>query len=293
MSSTHAQSLDFSGLDRVSFEEIVQDLHALEGDPSEERIEALDGLISSRTLWLLKDGDRSQLLDEALQLAQVLESAAGTALDTHDPATHGAWCGFRDLMTEAARRSDPLFVNSLLRSTGGRGEAILELLAASPAPVPRPEIRRNLDLSESHLSHLLRDLEKAELVVRVRAEGRRGVLVKLGRIGSQIVERTINPAWIVHLVDLLHELAAGTPATTDLEELRSDLRQRGAPSQLVADHLATALNRLFRSQEKKRPGPRWVATTTQDPDAEDKLARCTRDQHPAQMWSAPAERRSA
>lgn len=81
----------------------------------------------------------------------------------------------------------------LPRSHKGRWRRVLELLAAAGGTMRRAVLKERLDaLSESHLSHLLRDLEEAEMIVRRRPERSREVLVELRSAGREIVAARVS-----------------------------------------------------------------------------------------------------
>jgi len=103
-------------------------------------------------------------------------------------------------------------------------------------------MRRRLGLAESHLSHLLRDLEEASLVVRYRPQGGKEVVVVLGPAGKEIVAESILPPWIERLSEALESASRGD--LIDPKELVRVLHVAGAPSLLAADRLATALKKL-------------------------------------------------
>lgn len=205
---------------------------ASEGEP--EALKALTALLLDRSLRLLREGSRQEILDEALALSGGISGPAGEALQNRNRETFGAWAALDDLLAEAARRSDRAAVPSLLKSTEGHGLAILELLAAEGRAIPRAEIRRRLQLAEAHLSHLLRDLEEADLIVRYRTQGSREVQVDLGRVGKEVVARSVLPPWLERLESAISEARDGT---LDCEALTRELEKAGAPSRLAAERL--------------------------------------------------------
>ena len=251
---------DLTGLQRVPFSEIAEDLNALARDPDSRRIDALDGLLLGRTLRLIKEGTRAELLDEALNLARFQESEAGRLLQEKDPTTYGGWIGYCELLGEAARRSDPVFTDTLLRSTSGHGERLLSRLAATDGPVPRAELREELGISESNLSHLLRKMEAGELVFR-RRKGN-SIEVELGRTGRRIVEQRLRPAWLDYTVHVLEQLADGPAIAITPESVQEALVERGVPTESLARQLAVALCNLAPrtatpEREKRRPSTLW------------------------------------
>jgi DNA-binding transcriptional ArsR family regulator len=221
--------------------EIVPALQAAVRDAGPPSLEQAGALIRDRTLDLLREGSRGQILDEGLALDRFLSSPEGRALARNAPEVFGAWSGLAALLAEAARRSDRPAVESILRSHKGYGQTILEILAARGAPVSRSEIRERLGLSESHLSHVLRDLDEADLIARVR-EGR-DILLDLGPIGRDVVEGAVLPAWLTFIVQLLGDWRRGGRAKArDAKAIEAELMARGAPSSLAARRLAEALN---------------------------------------------------
>jgi len=119
------------------------------------------------------------------------------------------------------------------------GRSVLELLAAAGQPVSRSEIKRRLGLAESHLSHLLRDLEATGMIVRRHAEKGREVLVDLGPEGHRVVEASLLPRWVDRLAGLI--AGTGKDPLRDLATVAGELVAAGAPSQAAADRLAQAL----------------------------------------------------
>jgi DNA-binding MarR family transcriptional regulator len=124
-------------------------------------------------------------------------------------------------------------------SPSSLGRSVLELLAAEGQAVSRSEIKRRLDLAESHLSHLLRDLEAAGLIVRIRTEKGREVLVDLGPEGRKITESALLPRWVERLAVLI--AGATTGVVGDRDAIIRELTEAGAPSRAAADRLAQAL----------------------------------------------------
>lgn len=242
MSLPPLQSSSFSDLwdTPVGEVEFLFERAATEGTP--EILKRATSLMLVRILRLLREGSRQEILEEALAVSRGISSEAGRALQERSPETFGAWSAMDDLLAEAGRRSDRAAVPSLLRSTRGHGLAILELLAAEGRAVPRAEIRRRRDLPEAHLSHLLRDLEEADLILRYRTQGSKEVLVELGPAGREVVSQSILPPWLERLTAALAEIGGG--ASPDSETLVQELQEAGAPSRLVAERLAAALGQL-------------------------------------------------
>jgi DNA-binding MarR family transcriptional regulator len=208
-------------------------------------------VFSDRTLRLLREGSRQELLDEALAVSQALSGDPGDTLKSRHRETFGAWTALFELLEEAARRSDRAAVPSLLRGT--LGPAVLELLAGEGRPLPRAAIRKRLDLGEAHLSHLLRDLEEADLILRYRPKGSKEVFVELGPAGREVVSQSVLPPWLERLTEVLAQMAGGFPV--DADALALELEKAGAPSRLVADRLSKALATLTPGEATAAPLP--------------------------------------
>ncbi len=220
---------------------------AREGEPS--TLKRATGLLVVRVLAALRTASRQEILDEALAVSRGISGDAGRALRETNPETFGAWKVLDGLLEEAARRSDRAAVPGLLRGT--RGMTILELLAREGEPVPRSRIRQGLDLGEAHLSHLLRDLEEADLILRFKPQGSREVLVELGPVGREVVSQSVLPPWLERLCEVIANGSGGEP-----EALARELKEAGAPSALAAERLAAALARLAPDASAPEPEPR-------------------------------------
>jgi DNA-binding MarR family transcriptional regulator len=201
--------------------------------------EAVGGLILHRTLKLLRDSSRDDILTEGIALDGFLTSPAGDQFRTTHPDLYFAWQGVSALLGEAARRSDRAAIESILRSHDGHGRAVLELLAERAEPVRRADVRERLQLSESHMSHVLRDLEEADLIER-RPSGRE-VALALGPVGREVVARHVLPEWVRHLVDVLQRARHAQADLPQAEALADELSRKGAPSRLVSRQLAEAI----------------------------------------------------
>ena len=238
-------SAHFSDLDDSPSAEVAPLIQRAVLEADAKTLESLTDLLLDRALRLLREGSRQEILDEALAVSQGVSGKAGHALHERSQETFGAWSALADLLGEAARRSDRAAVPSLLRSTQGHGLAILELLAGEGRAVLRAEIRRRLNLAEAHLSHLLRDLQEADLIIRYRPEGGKEVLVELGPVGREVVSQSVLPPWLERLIQSLETIAADAPV--DAEALARDLHEAGAPSRLAAERLAEAVAALTRA----------------------------------------------
>ena len=218
-----------------------------------ESLDAITGLLLDRCLDLLRRGSRQDILEESLVVNRFLAGSAGRALKQGQPEIFGNWAAVGDLLSEAARRTDAAAVDSILLSSKGRGRSILELLAGAGRSVARSQIKHRLGLAESQLSHLLRDLEEADLILRYRPEGSREVLVELGPAGRQLARRSLLPEWVEQTVMILTAIAEqGT--VMNAGDLSEELMARGA-SALVADKLSKALAAVAAPSRPPVPRP--------------------------------------
>lgn len=234
--------LDLSGHRQLPPAEIAPLLERVAAEPEERALSALTALLMNRVLRLLRQGSQEDLHEEALMLNRALAIPAGVHLRKGHPEAFGVWKTLGELLSGAARSTSRAAVPSILRSASGRGQEILELLAGESGPVPRTEIKRRLKLAESQLSHLLRDLEEADLVIRHRPEKSKEILVELGPVGREVVSRSVLPDWLERLTHTISEIANGAPL--DSGAFARGLQEAGAPSRLVADRLAEAVARL-------------------------------------------------
>jgi DNA-binding MarR family transcriptional regulator len=234
--------LDLSGHREAPPEEIGSLLEKVAREPEDRALSALTTLLRNRTLRLLRRGSREEILGESLMLNRFLATEAGERLRQVRAEAFGGWSALGELLSGAARSSDRASVPAIL--SGSRGREILELLAGERSPLLRSEIKRRLDFtSESHVSHLLRDLEEADLIVRYRPEGSKEVVVELGPVGREVVNQSVLPAWLVMLVEIMRAIAAGA-RYDDTEAMALNLYMAGAPSRLASERIAAALASL-------------------------------------------------
>jgi DNA-binding MarR family transcriptional regulator len=233
--------LDLSGLREAPPAELAPLLEKVAAKPEERALSALTALLMNRVLRLLRQGSREELHEEALMLNRALAVKAGAHLRKTLPEAFGVWTALGELLSGAARSTSRAAVPAILRSSG-RSQEILELLASESGPVPRSEIKRRLKLAESQLSHLLGDLEEADLVLRYRPDKSKEVLVELGAVGREVVSKSILPEWLKRLDEESTKFASGGPL--NVQALARELQEAGAPSQLAAKLLAEIVARL-------------------------------------------------
>lgn len=225
--------LDLSGHRDAPPEEIAPLLGRAVDAADERAIPAVTALLMNRLVRLLRQGSRQEILDESLMLNRLLAVDAGKCLRERRPEAYGGWSVLGELLSGAARSTGRTAVPSLLRGTQGRGLAILELLAAEGRALPRAEVRRRLDFPEAQLSHLLRSLEEANLILRYRRQGSKEVLVELGPTGREVVSESVLPPWVERL-----RAVANSGLPFDGETLARELQEAGIPSRLMATQIA-------------------------------------------------------
>ena len=207
---------------------------------SRKQLNQFTALIIERVLTLLRTASRSQIIEESAAFSGFFGCRLFEQVRERQPEVVGAWETLSDLLHEAGRKSDVAAVDSILSSYAGMPRKILEMLAAvSDEQLSRSELRQQLKISESYLSHVLREMDEAALVYRDRAK-RKGVVIRLGPTGRDVVMRRIYPGWIDYLIEVI-ESVQGNRAPLDATDIESTLLDRGAPSPLVAKRIAEAL----------------------------------------------------
>ena len=254
---------DLTGLQKAPFKEIRPLLNALATEPDDRSATRLRGVLLDRVLYFLRRASRDEIEDEALALHTFLDTSPGSGLAKALPEAFGGFRAIGRLLTLASRRSDRAAVDSILRSHKGRPRPLLEILAEYGGPMARQELKERLDqqieTSESHLSHLLRELEEAELVERFRPESGRQVMVELGRIGREVVNTELLPAWVDWLADCLEELRITNDLSAPKSELEATL-QKHQLSTPAARKLADALASLAIALQQKNAPPEALNT---------------------------------
>ncbi len=182
---------------------VLTDLFSLALKPLSARVRALDqawqqpeelgplpsravqiaGLIIAETVRLIRVGGRAELAEGALELTQLVVRPDSETLAVDHPESFRLASGASVVLGVANAPSSGGGELAVLRSWNGRAREAVELLnQAHGKAIPRSELRQALgDLTESHLSHLLADLEASGLAVRIR-EGKT-VVVHLGPTG--------------------------------------------------------------------------------------------------------------
>ncbi len=254
MTTETVQPLDLSDLPEAPFAELEELLAGMPENQDQRIARAVRAALLDRALNLLRRGSRTEIGEEARNLHGFLVAGRGLQLLEAWPEFFGWVEAVATLLSEATRRTDRGAVESILRSHRTHGRPLLERLAARSEPMPRAVLREELGLSESHLSHLLRDLEECDLIVRFRESGAKQVLVALGQAGREVVEQSLLPGWVEPLAECLRTLARGE-SVPDRSALERELVNHGAPT-LAAARLTAALGSLVPSLDQEA-ARRW------------------------------------
>lgn len=215
--------------------EILADFAA--PNPSPKETSLLGWLLVHRGLHLLRVESREQIETEYVAISKFLDSRTAAVVREAQPEAFGAWTFLSDLLGEAAKRSDSAAVNSILLDHQGHGKRVLEVLAEAGQAVSRSALRTALNISESHLSHLLRELEEADLICRYRSG--REISIELGSTGRAAVQERVLPQWLDLVLSALDRLESMSPS--QLQPLKRQLIQAGIPSELAATRVAEAI----------------------------------------------------
>jgi DNA-binding MarR family transcriptional regulator len=229
---------DFTNLHSATLNEIVHNLQDELQTVSENRLEKYTAVLLHRSLFLLRSGSRDQLLTESLALDELLSSDDSKRVKQDSPQTFGEWLGLSKLLTEAARRTDEAAASSIVLSHREHAKKVLMALCEREQPWARAELRGRVGISESHFSHLLADLEEAELIRRYRAQEGKETLVELGLNGEKLFKSQYRPKWTRILCDAIRSL--DFQSETDLGTLKEELVQNGASS-IVANECVEAI----------------------------------------------------
>ncbi len=258
-SAKPAVSLNLSGLAFAPMDQIATLLESLGPQPTPKEARAFTALLSDRTLDLVRRAPRDEIAAASHALNRFLTGASGLALKDKTPGLHGQWRGFAELLSNAAEKRNRAAADAILLSSGKRGRQVLEILAESPDPVPRRTIRSRLgEFDESHLSHVLRELEEADLIIRSQPDGSKEVMVELGPTGREVVDQSVLPKWIAAFADECARRASALRATAT-NALVARLVEAGAPSALAAKRLVEAVAPMPMLVVAENPAPAYGA----------------------------------
>lgn len=214
-----------------------------EVDP--DAVETLVALFRNRAMRLIRSGSTSDLREEASVLNRHLYSAAGRAMLHRDAVMHGRLQMIAEMEREASQRTDAMFLSSVLSSHSRYARPIIEMLSrAGSDGVARQKILTDLKIpSESYLSHILADLEEADVVMRLRRPGSKGVRVVLGPAGHDLVRTKLLPEWFRSMIDMLNT-AIRERRMSPPSKIAATLEKQDVPSRLFVDHFITVLETI-------------------------------------------------
>jgi len=221
----------------LNSEELGPILDDAMADTRDESRNSWVALFRNRALDRIRQGSSDELLNEARILSDRLYSPAGQKLRREHPGYFARLDTIAEMLKTAGERTDTAFVQAVLASHKKYANRILEMLARATGGVPRTEIRDELrtiesKLSESHLTHILADLDNAGVITRVRRPKTKEVRITLDAAGRDLVEKQLRPEWFVKSTQLVRHVARGgdAPSEGQVTEL---LRKANAPSELV------------------------------------------------------------
>jgi len=210
-------------------------------DESDEAVDAAIAMLRNRALRLLRTGSSSDLCNEAEVLNRYLYSRLGRQLQSRSAEVHARLRTIADMLSEASRRVDSVFLSAVLSSHKKYAEKILEILSpAGTDGVPRQKLLGELEIEQSHLSHVLADLEDADVIVRYRHPGKKEVRVAIGPAGRELIATTLMPAWFLRAADYLQAAIAGS-AIPSASKVVSEMQKAEVPSRIVTDRVIQLL----------------------------------------------------
>lgn len=253
--------MNISRFHRVAAADLAPVFEQLRDTSDPDVLAGIGALFENRAIGLLRTGSSSQLRDEAAVLNRFLYGRAGRELEVRDRDLMQRLRTISDLVARASERTDPMFVAAVLSSHKKYAQPILEYLWRAGEAVPRQQLLNELGIEESHLSHVLRDLEDADVIARIKFPGTKEVRIALAPVGRDLVKHQLIPPWFLSAVKYI------TDAINGLKPERADtvdtaLSELQAPSRLIADHVnevvRLASNQLGRTRSEARSatGPR-------------------------------------
>jgi DNA-binding MarR family transcriptional regulator len=192
-----ARGRDMLSLSMAPIPELIAALEdeKLEQSPSlKRRTKRLGRLVMREAVRLIRVGTRAEIADAALELSEALARPSAERLREVAPRAHRLMTSASDALGAATPPSSGGGEMTLLNPRSWKGKALKAVTMVNSAPgraVPRAELRLQLEMEDSHLSHMLAELEGAGLIVRVRSG--RSVTVHLGVVGRSEHVQAILP----------------------------------------------------------------------------------------------------
>lgn len=160
------------------------------------------GLIVAEAVRLIRLGTRSELAEAADELAEALIDPPLSNLKRDQPEAHRQLSAASVMLGAAVAPSSSGGEMAVLRSWSGNAKKALALINEEQGQaMERARLREHLKIKESHLSHLLADLEAAGLVTKVKRG--KTVTVHLGRTArEEHVQREISRHYFPPIVSV-------------------------------------------------------------------------------------------
>jgi DNA-binding MarR family transcriptional regulator len=226
-------------------------LEAVASESDDGAVDAMLAVLRNRALRLIRSGSSSDLSAEAAVLNRYLFSRAGRALQSRDASRHTRIRMIAEMVGEAGQRTDSVFLSAVLSSHTKYARPIVEMLSrAGSEGLPRKQLLQKLNVEESHLSHILADLQDADVIVKYRRPGKKEVRVGLGPAGREIVGTTLLPEWFSCTLKIFRDAADGTQPRDS--QIVQTLEKSGVPSKMIADHVVQFASELARGATGNR-----------------------------------------
>ncbi len=192
-------------------------------------------MLMTEAIRLIRLGTRAEVADAALELAQARRRSGERLAELH-PRSHRLLTSATDALAAATPPSSGGGELAVLRSWNGKALKVVKIISKEPRrSIPRADLRVQLDVDESYLSHLLADLEAAGLVVRVKTG--RTVMVHLGLVGrSDHVQKMVPPDESVSPAKAGTQREVQSPRLTSLSDLNPP-RDNEMPPPTDADEI--------------------------------------------------------
>ena len=185
--------IDLLGLRSASLPRLIEALVGVLDAPAAARAATSIAEIGvDETVRLVRSASMPELGAAGQALNQFLTGPRGAKLRTIAPGAHDRLAGLVPVIGAASSPAGKNAREMTLRSWDGRADDVLRALVEHDGRMERSELRSRLGVSESYLSHLLRDLEAARLVERTSQPGRRGVTVLLSGEGRDAAPARIH-----------------------------------------------------------------------------------------------------
>lgn len=148
--------------------------------------EVAGALLTDHAITAVREASTDDLAVDADHLTRFVTSRALDELRQADPEMVGWWFGLSRVLGLAERRVNRSAVEAILRSHDGKAQVVFAQVAAHVMATGEALARKVIDVaaSESHRSHILRELEDADLVTRFK-DGRE-TFVTLGGVGRDV-----------------------------------------------------------------------------------------------------------